>query len=96
MRFKQNYRQMISLNASDRLRAALEHKSDLELRFESGQNVPVHSVRLSLNSSVIRSLLDDVMEDQMESAKRKRVDEDSSYCTRSPHIKVLLHAKYIW
>ena len=54
---------------SDQLICVLEHKSDLELRFETGENIPVHSLRLSLASSVFRDILDVVLEDQIESAK---------------------------
>ena len=62
----------------DRLRAAIEHRSDLELRFECGQSVRVHSIKLSLASSVLRDLFDDVIDEQIETAKRRRDDERPS------------------
>ena len=70
----------------------LEHKNDLELRFETGENIPVHSLRLSLASTVFRDILDDVLEDQIESAKssKRRRGDGSSDISQKPHIKVII------
>ena len=76
----------------NQLICVLEHKSDLELRFETGENIPVHSLRLSLASNVFRDILDDVLGDQIESAKsskRRRADDDSFDSSQKPHMKVI-------
>ena len=70
----------------------LEHKSDLELRFDTGENIPVHSLRLSLASIQIRIVLDDVVEPQIESAKsskKRRADDGSTGDWQKPHIQVI-------
>ena len=82
---------MALCNVSSQLISALGHKSDLELRLENGTNIPAHSLKLSLASTVFRDILDDVLEDQIESAKsakRRRADDGSSDVKHCPHIKV--------
>jgi hypothetical protein len=62
--------------------AALERRSDLELRFDCGKSIRAHSQKLSLASSVLGDLIDAVMDEQMTAtravAKRKRDDEGTS------------------
>ena len=82
---------MTLYNVSSQLISALGHKSDIELRFENGTSIPAHSLKLSLASTVFRDLLDDVMDDQIESAKiakRRRADDGSSDVKNFPHIQV--------
>ena len=60
------------------LRAALSDDADLELRFQCGQSLPVHSLKLKLASSVLKGLISAVMEDVIASsaAKRRRIAAD--------------------
>ena len=62
------------------MRAALSDDADLELRFQCGQSLPVHSLKLKLASSVLKGLISAVMEDVIASsaAKRRRTAEDGS------------------
>ena len=83
---------MTSLEGSSRLIAALERRSDIELRFECGKSIRAHSQKLSLASSVLGDLIDAVMDElitAMKAAKRKRDDEGTSDGAQTlPHIKV--------
>ena len=83
---------MTSSKDSRRLKAALERRSDIELRFECGKSIRAHSQKLSLASSVLGDLIDSVMDEQitaMKAAKRKRDDEGASDDDQTlPHIKV--------
>ena len=54
------------------LRAALSDDGDLELRFQCGQSLPVHSQKLKLASSVLKDLISAVMEDVIASSAAKR------------------------
>ena len=61
------------------LREALaDCRGDLELRFQGGQSIRVHSQKMALASSVFQALMDDVMGDQIapESAKRRRIADE--------------------
>ena len=60
------------------LREALSEDSDLELRFLGGQSIPVHSLKLKLASSVLKALLNDVMDGQIASAAKRRKTADAS------------------
>ena len=62
------------------LREALSYDGDLELRFEGGKAIPVHSQKLKLASSVLRDLISAVLDDLIASAaaKRRRTAEGSS------------------
>ena len=55
------------------MRDALSGRGDLELRFQAGPSIRVHSQKMSLASSVLQTLMDDVKDEQIASAKRKRV-----------------------
>ena len=67
---------------SNRLMAALERRSDLELRLSCGKSIRAHSLKLSLASSVLGDLIDAVMDEQITAtravAKRMRDDEGTS------------------
>jgi hypothetical protein len=55
--------------------AALEHRSDVELRLSCGKSIRAHSLKLSLASSVLGDLIDSIMDEQitaMRAAKKKR------------------------
>ena len=58
------------------MRDALSGRGDLELRFQTGPSIRVHSQKMSLASSVLQTLMDDVMDEQIASAKRRRVDAE--------------------
>ena len=63
------------------LRDALSDDGDLELRFQTGPSIRVHSQKMSLASSVLQTLMDDVMDEQIASAERRRAadpNEDAS------------------
>ena len=72
------------------LRVSLSGRGDLELRFQAGPSIRVHSQKMSLASSVLQTLMDDVMDEQIASAKRRRVtdpNEDASL-EHVPSLKV--------
>ena len=83
---------------SRRLLAALERRSDIELRLSCGKSIRAHSQKLSLASSVLGDLIDAVMDEQitaMRAAKRKRDDEGTSNDPQAlPHITVSLAYYY--
>ena len=63
------------------LRDALSGRGDLELRFQAGPAIRVHSQKMALASSVLQTLMDDVLDEQITSGKRKWVadpNEDAS------------------
>jgi hypothetical protein len=72
--------------------AALERRSDIELRLSCGKSIRAHSLKLSLASSVLGDLIDSVMDEQitaMKAAKRKRDEEGTSDGPQTlPHITV--------
>ena len=70
-----------------RLREALSSWGDLELRFTAGPSICVHSVKLALASSVLRALMDDVIDDQLASAKRRKAS-DGTAAEQMPSLKV--------
>ena len=54
------------------LREALSEDGDIELRFQGGHSIPVHSLKLKLASSVLKDMISAVLEDQIASAAAKR------------------------
>ena len=54
------------------LREALSEDGDMELRFQGGHSIPVHSLKLKLASSVLKDMITAVLEDQIASAAAKR------------------------
>lgn len=56
----------------EQLRDALSNWGDLELRFSAGNTFCVHGLKLALASPVLRSLMDDIMDDQLTSAAKRR------------------------
>ena len=65
------------------LHDALSADGDLELRFQCGQSIPVHSLKLKLASSVLKAVLIDVMDDQIASAQPRKLLEASGSCERA-------------
>ena len=76
------------------LRDALLVDGDLELRFQGGEAIPVHSQKLKLASSVLRGAIAAVLDEQIASsaAKRRRTGEGSSSIEELPSLKVSLTA----
>ena len=59
------------------------------LRFQSGQSIRIHSQKMALASSVLQALLDDVMDEQITSAKRKRAaDSEGASSEHVPSLQV--------
>ena len=54
------------------LRDALAEDGDIELRFQGGHSIPVHSLKLKLASSVLKDMITAVLDDQIASAAAKR------------------------
>ena len=62
------------------LRDALSDWGDLELCFADGRTLCVHALKLSLASPVLRALMDDVLDDQIiTAAKRRKALQLASY-----------------
>ena len=89
---------MTSSEDSRRLIAALERRSDIELRLSCGKSISAHSSTLSLSSSVLGDLIDSVMDEQItatRAAKRKRDEEGISEIPLTlPHIKAWLYDSF--
>ena len=80
------------------LREALSEDGDLELRFLGGQSMPVHSLKLKLASSVLKALLNDVMDCQIASAakRRKLLEASSCLCEEAmPSLQVGVGTVYV-
>ena len=58
------------MSLESHLRGALSGRGDLELRFQTGQCIRIHSQKMALASSVLQALMDDFMDEQITSAKR--------------------------
>ena len=74
-----------------RLIAALERRSDIELRLSCGKSIRAHSLKLSLASSVLGDLIESVIDElitAMKAAKRKRDEGNSDDNKTLPHVTV--------
>ena len=62
------------------LRDALLVDGDLELRFQCGRSMPVHSQKLKLASAILKDLITSVLDDLIawSAAKRRRTAEGCS------------------
>ena len=79
----------MATQSEHQLRGALAGRGDLELRFQSGQSIRIHSQKMALASSVLQALLDDVMDEQITSAKRKRAaDSEGASSEPVPSLQV--------
>ena len=78
------------------LRDALSDDGDLELRFQCGQSLPVHSQKLKLASAVLKGLITAVLDDLIASSatKRRRIAEGSNGVEELPSVQVS-QAKYV-
>ena len=65
------------------LRDALSEDGDIELRFQGGHSIPVHSMKLKLASPVLKDLISAVLDDEIASAaaKRRRIAEGGGAVT---------------
>ena len=74
------------------LRDALSDDGDLELRFQGGQSLPVHSQKLKLASTVLKDLITSVLDDMIaaSAAKRRRTAEGSSCVIEQQELPSLL------
>ena len=54
------------------LREALSENGDIELRFQGGHSIPVHSLKLKLASSFLNEMITATLDDQIASAAAKR------------------------
>ena len=73
------------------LREALSEDGDIELRFQCGQSIPVHSQKLKLASSVLKDMITAVLDDQIASAaaKRRKTAEGGSAAGQDmPYVQV--------
>ena len=73
------------------LREALSEDGDMELRFQGGHSIPVHSQKLKLASSVLKDMIHAVLEDQIASAaaKRRKTAEGGSAAEQDmPYVQV--------
>ena len=73
------------------LREALTEDGDIELRFQGGHSIPVHSQKIKLASSVLKDLITAVLEDQIASAaakRRKTADGGSAAGQDMPYVQV--------
>ena len=76
------------------LRDALSEDGDIELRFQGGHSIPVHSFKLKLASPVLKDMISAVLEDQIASAaaKRRKIAEGGSAAGQDmPHVQVCQH-----
>ena len=73
------------------LREALSDDGDLELRFQCGQSLPVHGLKLKLASSVLKGLISAVLDDLIASAaaKRRRMADGGSSVTDQQELPCL-------
>ena len=87
----------ISMETETLLRDALSDDGDLELRFQGGEAIPIHSQKLKLASTVLKDTITAVLDDLIASAsaKRRRTAEGSSGVAEQcelPNLQVSLHA----
>ena len=90
--FSKSFRHMEHVAA---LRDALSEDGDIELRFQGGHSIPVHSLKLKLASSVLKGLITAVLDDLIASlaAKRRRTAEGGSSAVQNmpqyrPYVQV--------
>ena len=80
------------------LREALSEDGDIELRFQCGNSIPVHSLKLKLASPVLKDLITAVLDDQIASAAAKRrrtADGGSTAGQDMPHVQVSIEAIHV-
>ena len=73
------------------LRKALSEDGDIELRFQGGHSMPVHSQKLKLASSVLKDMITATLDDQIASAAAKRRKTADGGCAAGqdmPYVQV--------
>ena len=72
------------------LRDALSKRGDLELHFADGHTIAAHSFKLAMASTVLSALMDDVMDDQIAAAAKRRRASDGAVATEEqlPSVQV--------
>ena len=73
------------------LREALSEDGDVELRFQGGHSIPIHSQKLKLASCVLKDMISAVLDDQIASAaakRRKTADGGSTAGQDMPYVQV--------
>ena len=73
------------------LRKALSGGGDIELRFQGGHSIPVHSQKLKLASSVLNDVITATLDEQIASAaakRRKTAEGGSTAGQELPHVQV--------
>ena len=72
------------------LRETLSDDGDMELRFQGGHSIPVHSQKLKLASTVLKDMITAVLDDQIrEAAKRTKTAEGGSAAGQDmPYVQV--------
>ena len=78
------------------LREGLSKNDDMELRFQGGHSIPVHSQKLKLASSVLNDMLTASLDDQIASAaaKRRKTAEGGSAAGQDmPYVQVSWHSR---
>ena len=73
------------------LREAISENGDMELRFQGGLSIPVHSQKLKFASSVLKDMITATLEDQIASAaakKRKTAEWGSAAGQEMPYVQV--------
>ena len=73
------------------LREALSEDGDIELRFQGGHSIPVHSLKLKFASSVLKDMITATLDDQIASAaakRRKNAEGGSAAGQDMPHVQV--------
>ena len=66
------------MSYESQLRDALSGRGDLELRFQCRKSIRVHSQKMALASCILQALMDDIMDEQIASAKRRKIAEGDS------------------
>ena len=78
------------------MREGLSKNDDMELRFQGGHSIPVHSQKLKLASSVLNDMLTATLDDQIASAaaKRRKTAEGGSAAGQDmPYVQVSWHSR---
>ena len=70
------------------LRDALSKRGDLELQFADGHTIAAHSFKLAMASTVLSALMDDVMDDQIITAAKRRKAAEGTAAGQLPSLKV--------
>ena len=73
------------------LREGLSKDGDIELRFQGGHSIPVHSQKLKLASSVLNDVITATLDEQIASAaakRRKTAEGGSTAGQELPHVQV--------